>query len=94
MLPKHSVDELIAEKSHALKLTMDELSKITHERQTPLNDRTYAVGALMGGLEGQRPSKIRSFHLLWAALPPRVGEKEVLRGRLAAPAPPPRKSCE
>jgi hypothetical protein len=37
-MPKHIVDELIAEKSHALKLTVDELSKITHELQTPLTD--------------------------------------------------------
>src|SRR5687768_11820976 len=27
-MPKHIVDELVAEKSHALKLTMEELSKI------------------------------------------------------------------
>lgn len=39
-MPKHIVDELIAEKSHALKLTTDELSKITHELQTPLTDAT------------------------------------------------------
>jgi site-specific DNA recombinase len=39
-MPKHIVDELVAEKSHALKLTMEELSKITHELQTPLNDAT------------------------------------------------------
>ena len=26
-----------------------------------------AVGALMGGLEGQRPSKIPAFRLMWAA---------------------------
>jgi hypothetical protein len=39
-MPKHIVDGLIAEKSHALKLTVDELSKITHELQAPLNDAT------------------------------------------------------
>lgn len=37
-MPKHIVDELIAEKSHALKLTEAELAKITHEIQTPLKD--------------------------------------------------------
>jgi len=40
VMPKHIVDELIAEKSHALKLTTDELSKITQEIQTPLNNAT------------------------------------------------------
>lgn len=34
------MDELIAEKSHALKLTTDELAKITQELQTPLTDAT------------------------------------------------------
>jgi len=36
--PRHIVDELIAEKSHALKLTEAELSKLTHETATPLTD--------------------------------------------------------
>lgn len=39
-MPRHIVDELIAEKSHALKLTTDELAKITQELQTPLTDAT------------------------------------------------------
>ena len=37
-----TVNELIAEKSHALKLTVEELSKITHELQTPLDDSMIA----------------------------------------------------
>lgn len=39
-MPKHIVDELIAEKSHALRLTTEELSKIAQELETPLTDAT------------------------------------------------------
>src|SRR5262245_50144718 len=58
--------------------------------------RTYAVGAQMGGLEGRVPAGCPSKELYF---PPLLGDKVAqqwqrdLRGRQAAPKPPPRKSC-
>src|SRR5438067_432787 len=50
-----------------------------------MNDRTYAVDVLMGGLEGIRPPRSSSFGPRVAALPPHVAQK----GNLGAAAPPP-----
>ena len=53
-----------------------------------INNRTYAVDALWGGLEGRWPSKILTFRLVCAAKPRIPGEKEDLRGRRSRPRTP------
>ena len=55
--------------------------------------RTYAVGVLMGGLEGACPPRSARCGPRAAALPPHVAHNRGFRGRRAAPAPPLRKSC-
>ena len=63
-------------------------------RATCVRFRTYAVSALMGGLEGCKPSKILSFRLVWLAKPATPGEKKIYGGGTAALAPPPRNSYQ
>ncbi len=49
-MPARIVDELIAEKSHALKLTESELTKLEQELATPLSDEI--INLLCNSLRG------------------------------------------
>jgi len=54
---------------------------------TLFNYRTYAVGVLMGGLEGERPPRSSSFGQGAAALPPHLAQKGNFRGGKPPPNP-------